>query len=127
MKAPRYYHFFAILAGLLGLYGVAASAIAAHAISDPHAAARVSTAAFYALIHAAVLLGWRGDGLWGILVKGLLVLGVVFFSGSLTLTYAAGINWFSGLAPVGGIILLIGWFFLILASVRSALSSPRGL
>ncbi len=121
MKPPRAYHVFAILAGLLGLYGVAASAIAAHAIPDAQAATRVSTAAFYALIHAAVLLGWRSRGWPEILVKGLLVCGVVFFSGSLTLTYGADIGGFTKLAPIGGTVLLFGWFCLILASARTAL------
>lgn len=127
MKTPRAYHVFAIIAGMLGLYGVAASALAAHALPDPHAAARVSTAAFYALIHAAVLLGWRGTGGPEILVKGLLVFGVVFFSGSLTLTYAAGISGLSGFAPIGGTVLLIGWFGLILASAHAALFPKKGL
>ncbi|PZO89027.1 MAG: DUF423 domain-containing protein [Micavibrio aeruginosavorus] len=127
MKTPRAYHIFAALAGLLGLYGIAASAIAAHAIPDAHAAARVSTAALYALIHAAVLLGWSNKGLPEILVKGLLVCGVVFFSGSLTLTYGVGLSGFTKLAPIGGTILLLGWFSLILASVRSALTSSRTL
>lgn len=127
MKTPRSYHVFAALAGLLGLYGVAASAMAAHAIPDPHAAARVSTAAFFALIHAAVLLGWRGKGLPEILVKGLLVCGVLLFSGPLTLTYGVGLSGFTKLAPIGGTLLLIGWFGLILASVRSALSPLRTL
>ncbi len=127
MKMPRAYHVFAALAGLLGLYGVAANAIAAHAIPDPNAAARISIAGFYALIHAAILLGWHNNGLLGILVKSLFVCGVIFFSGSLTLTYGANIGGFNRLAPIGGSILLLGWFGLILTSVRPALTSSRTL
>lgn len=127
MTISRSYHIFALLAGLLGLFGVAASAIAAHAIPDPHAADRVTTAAFYAMIHAAVLLGWRGDGWWENLVKMLLTFGVVLFSGSLTLTYAAEVNGFSKLTPIGGSILLIGWFCLILVAARGAFFSSKGM
>ena len=127
MKTTRSHHVFSVLAGLLGLYGIVASAMTAHAIPDPHAAARVSTAAFYALIHAAVLLGWRSKGSPEILIKGLLVCGVVFFSGSLPLAYGVGLNSFNKLAPIGGTILLLGWCGLILTSVCSALTPSRTL
>lgn len=120
MKPLRSYHIFATFAAMFGFYGIAAGAIAAHAIPDAYAAARVSTAAIYALIHAAVLIGWQGKGRQQIFIKSLFICGVVLFSGSLTLTYAVGMGGVTRLAPIGGTILLLGWFCLALASVQSA-------
>lgn len=120
MKPLRSYHIFVTFAAVFGFYGVATGAIAAHTIPDAYAAARVSTATIYALIHAAVLIGWHSKGWQEIFVKSLFVCGVVLFSGSLTLTYAAGMSSVTKLAPIGGTFLLLGWFCLILVSIHSA-------
>ncbi len=104
---------FTICAALFGLSGIALGAVAAHAIPDPVAAARITTASLYALIHAAVLLGWRGESA---IVKGLLTAGTLLFSGSLAVTYLAHIP--NALAPVGGSLLLLGWAGMLAVSVR---------
>lgn len=102
-----------VCAGLFGLGGVMAGAVAAHAISDPHAAEMVKTAALYALIHAGVLVCWDGYGKTGNLAKGALTLGVIFFSGALILKYYLRISMIGDLAPAGGILLMIGWVMIV--------------
>lgn len=123
--APRSHHAFAIIAALFGLYGVGAGAVAAHAIPDPQAAARVSTAALYALIHAAVLLGWQGKGGLGIAIKALFTVGMLLFSGALTLTYAFGIAQAARLAPAGGTMLLLAWAALAVVSAQQFYAAPK--
>lgn len=108
------------IAALLGFYGVAAGAAAAHAIADPNAADWVATAALYALVHAALLLGWREKGLSGHIIKWLFILGTVLFSGSITLAHGFAVSGVSGLAPVGGFILLLSWLSLAVVSASAA-------
>lgn len=110
---------FTLLSALLGFLGVAAGALATHAIAEPYAAARVSTAALYALIHAAVLLSWRGDGHWETVVKATLFCGTLLFSGGLTLAYVLDIGNAARFAPIGGTLLLAGWLLLALTALRN--------
>lgn len=109
---------FNAFASLFGFYGVAAGAVAAHGVADPTAAGHVTTASLYALLHAAVLLAWHGK--FDCLIKGLFMLGVSLFSGSLTLTYLCGMHGFEKLAPIGGTTLLVAWLLLFISAVYSA-------
>lgn len=107
-----------VIAGIFGLLGVIGGAMTAHAISDPHAADMVETAALYALIHGGVLLCWPGNqgpgrGRMAFAARIALILGVVLFSGSLALKYAFGLYAVSQLAPMGGLFLMAGWVLII--------------
>ncbi len=106
-----------MIAGIFGLLGVMGGAMAAHAISDPHAANMVETAALYALIHAGVLLCWPTPGKMAMAARLALILGVVLFSGSLALKYAFGLYAVSQLAPIGGVFLMAGWVLIIMRSM----------
>ena len=105
----RSHQIFCIIAGLMGFYGIAAGALAAHAVSDPMLAARINSAALYALIHAAVLVSWSDDSRSALLVKCIFVLGVLLFSGGMMLAYMGGLMAMSRVIPVGGTLLLTAW------------------
>lgn len=46
-------------------------------------------------------------------VMGLLVLGILIFSGSLYVLSLTGINWLGAITPIGGVAFIAGWFWLI--------------
>lgn len=107
-----------VLALAFGFLGVAAGALGAHATSDDHARQIVENAAIYQLIHALLLLYAAPlTGLAAQLGKTALLLGIVLFSGGLTLKYAAGLEQLGGLAPLGGGCLMLGWLALAFSAM----------
>lgn len=116
-------------AAIGGGLGVAVGAYAAHGAgaADPHAARFLETASHYAQIHAlallaVTLLALRPDGP-GRLLKAAawsFLLGIVLFSGVLTVTALGGPAWLGGLVPVGGTLFLVGWGCLAVAGWRWA-------
>lgn len=101
--------FFHLFAGLAGLYGVTAGALAAHAIANARAADMVETAALYALLHAAVLLGWKADGRIADAARLFFCLGLALFCGAITARYGLDLTLAGKVAPAGGIALIAGW------------------
>lgn len=109
----------ACLGALLAAASIALSAYAAHGIADPVAQARLQTAAYYAFGHGAVLtvLGSSLAERWlGKAALGLLLLGTLLFAGSLAGSVLAG--WSTGMAPVGGSMLMLGWVVLAIHTLR---------
>jgi len=118
-----------VLAALWGLIAVGAGAFGAHAVSDPQAKAWLQTGAQYQLVHAlavfACLTVYRlypgapaaPIAAWLFLAGGLL------FAGSLYLMAVTGTRALGAVAPIGGVLLLLGWAVLAwaaLAGTRSA-------
>jgi len=112
--------FFLIAAAAVGFLGVALGAFGAHALKDrlaPEELARFETAVRYQMYHAFALvavsllsrawpeLNFAPAG-WAFLA------GVVVFSGTLYLIDLTGIRMFGAVTPVGGVLLLAGWFLL---------------
>ena len=79
------------------------------------------TAVLYHMIHAlglfavAWIAGQTHDGRAS-LAGGLLVAGIVLFSGSLYLLSVTGVKWLGAITPIGGLCFIVGWGFL--AAVR---------
>lgn len=46
------------------------------------------------------------------------IAGMVIFSGSLSFLATTGPRWLGAVTPVGGVLLLIGWFFLLMGAWR---------
>lgn len=117
--------------GFFGLTGVALGAVAAHGVSDAHAAEMLQRAATYQVMHAVALLALSLSG--GVLhprlslaVKAAWALGMLGFTGGIALHYLAGMPSAGQLAPVGGTCLMAGWALLILAPcLRPAPLPPR--
>ncbi|MDC0572502.1 DUF423 domain-containing protein [Luminiphilus sp.] len=103
-----------LMAGLLGATGVAAGAFGAHALDDLVTAERLSvweTAAYYHLIHSAVVLVLalqQHQALWRWPIMGF-VIGVCLFSFSLYLLVLTGISTLAMITPIGGLLLIISW------------------
>ncbi|HBS63441.1 MAG TPA: DUF423 domain-containing protein [Stenotrophomonas sp.] len=99
----------ACLGGLLAAAAVGLSAYASHGIAEPLAQSHVNTAALFAFGHGVALaaLGATQQNRVGKLALSVLLLGTLLFSGSLV----AGAVWQfrTGLAPVGGSALMLGW------------------
>lgn len=108
---------FNALAAVFGLLAVIAGAMAAHAISDPHAAAMVEKAALYALLHAGLLVVWSGTGVLALVIRLTMTGGIVLFSGSIIGKYVFDLYALSALAPTGGVLLMVGWALLVLYAV----------
>ena len=103
------------LAALSGLLAVAIGAFGAHAITDPQAKDWIRTGTIYGLGHAAaafaVMARSRGAA-WA------MTGGALIFSGSLYLIALTGQRWLGMTAPVGGLLMMGGWAWLIVVALR---------
>jgi uncharacterized membrane protein YgdD (TMEM256/DUF423 family) len=109
------------VAAASGCVAVVAGAFGAHGLKARVAAEQVaswSTAAQYHLLHSVVLLALalfsaqsgRAVGLQ----SGLLLAGIVLFSGSIYLLVLTPARWLGPVTPVGGLFLIAGWLSLLL-------------
>lgn len=95
-----------------GLFGVAGTAGAAYAAHGTGSASLAATAAAIAFVHAPALLalGLAGERLrWPVVPTGLIILGVLMFSGDLGSRILFGMRLFANAAPIGGAILIFAW------------------
>lgn len=121
-----------IFASILGLISVAMGAFGAHALKDilePEALQSYETGVRYMMVHALVLLFLNNSTALEQKTKNtlstLFIVGIVFFSGSifaiqLKLVDASSI-WF--ITPLGGLLLISGWFGMALAFFRKTRAS----
>lgn len=110
----------AIAAGVFGATGIILSAVAAHLEPSP----ALQNASLILLVHApaliAVLVAIRVRILpqfGGALGAIALAVGVILFSGDLTLRIFVGTPLFPLAAPTGGILLIFGWAILALSGI----------
>ncbi len=109
------------LAAILGMLAVLLGALAAHALKSklaesPDGAERWKTAVFYHLTHAVLLFQIthaRWKCAWWCIAAG-----VVIFSGSLYCLAISSIKTFAHTAPVGGLLLMVGWLLLAIRARR---------
>ena len=121
-----------IFASILGLVSVAMGAFGAHALKDilePEALQSYETGVRYMMVHALALLFLNNSTALEQKTKNtlssLFIVGIVFFSGSifaiqLKLVDASSI-WF--ITPLGGLLLISGWFGMALAFFRKTRAS----
>lgn len=120
-----------ILGGLAGLAAVAMEAAAAHALAP-----RIGSVSLGLVRSANQMLGWHAlalvlCGIWAERVGGhgagrlahlagmAFTLGVLGFCGSLYLVALAGLR-LPGVAPAGGVLLMLGWLLLGLSALHRA-------
>ncbi|MSU64645.1 MAG: DUF423 domain-containing protein [Opitutus sp.] len=118
-----------LAAGFFGLTGVALGALCAHALATTLAERGMThawdTGARYHIFHAMALLAaaaWlrasntRADTrmIWAVRCW---TLGTVLFSGSLYGLALGGPRWLGPVTPLGGIVLMGGWLFVIAAAL----------
>ena len=115
------------LGAIAAFLGVALGAFGAHALRSRLTEQLLSTwetAVQYHLVHALALL------VVGLLIlhtgpssllrwsAGLMLAGMVLFSGSLYLLCLSGVRWLGAITPLGGTALLIAWALLAVAALR---------
>lgn len=117
-RRARQRSFLSCCGALLAALSIALSAYASHGIADELVQSRLNTAAFYAFGHGAVLavLGRSGLPAPGRLSLCLMLIGTLFFSGSLIA--GALLAWSTRLAPAGGMALMVGWLLFAVAALR---------
>ncbi len=119
-----------IVAGFLGLTGVALGAMGAHALKatllERGMLTAWETASRYHMFHALAVFaaaGWLHTGLparairlfnWAAWAWGL---GVVLFSGSLYWLALGGPRWLGPVTPLGGLGLMMGWLLVAIAGL----------
>jgi uncharacterized membrane protein YgdD (TMEM256/DUF423 family) len=118
---------FLILCGALVLaLGVAAGAFGAHGLRrlvSPELLETWRTAAHYQMIHGlgllliAALWAWLAPGpaAWA---GGLMLAGLLVFSGSLYALVLSGIRMLGAVTPVGGLLMIASWVVLFVAAWR---------
>ncbi|MEI6337479.1 MAG: DUF423 domain-containing protein [Verrucomicrobiota bacterium] len=101
-------------AAVFGFLGVALGAFGAHGLkavlSANDTAAVWQTAVLYHLIHSVASLwaaGRNSTVVWFWLA------GVVIFSGSLYVLAVSNIKWLGAITPIGGLLFLAGWLFIV--------------
>jgi len=119
--------FFLAAGGLAALLAVALGAFGAHALKSRLPAGVLAvwhTGVQYHLYHAlgllavglvatqlpeSALLKWSG---------GLMLAGIVLFSGSLYALAFSGLSWLGAITPVGGVAFLLAWALFVAAVVK---------
>lgn len=116
-----------MMAGLNGAMAVALGAFAAHGLTGSemdYARGLVEKGAHYQLVHAVALAAIGGlvhhtpdENLLRIAAYAMLV-GILFFCGSLYVIAFSGVTAFGAVAPIGGFAFIGGWLFLAAAGYR---------
>ncbi|MEW6302055.1 MAG: DUF423 domain-containing protein [Verrucomicrobiota bacterium] len=110
------------IAAFMGFLAVGLGAFGAHGLKKILAQNGTAdiweTAVFYHFVHVVVLLvlSWRTPlrtGPWWSFLAGILV-----FSGTLYLLAVTNIKWLGAITPIGGVSLMVGWFWLVVSSER---------
>ncbi len=117
---------FFLAGSVFGFLGVAAGSFGAHALKlrlSPEMLAVFETAARYQLLHSVVLLfvalAVNSFSRSTLRTSGFLfIAGIIIFSGSLYILSLTGVRAWGAVTPFGGLMLLGGWLFLILAAFK---------
>lgn len=117
---------------LVGVHGTEQREIAGHEVPASYKYLQdFRTGAAYHLTHGVAivlvgLLGRRGKArIFAHAAGGSFLGGVLLFSGSLYLLSLTGLSWFVHAAPVGGLLLIVGWILLAVAAGLPKSSEPR--
>jgi uncharacterized membrane protein YgdD (TMEM256/DUF423 family) len=111
-----------VTAGLLGAIAIALGAFGAHALKDrlaliPEGSGWWQTATFYLLTHAVAIGAVAGRSLWP---TRLWAAGSVVFAATLYAMALGAPRWLGAITPLGGSLLIAGWFVLAWTSRRES-------
>lgn len=116
-----------ILAAISGFLGVALGAFGAHALKDKLTDIAMNAyekAVLYQFVHtfailgAAVLLSLYPANAHFLRAGWIFFAGILLFSGSLYLYTLTGTKFWAMITPVGGVLFLLGWVFLLLGAFK---------
>ena len=116
------------IGAFMGLISVVLGALGAHILKghlDAEALHIFETGARFQMYHAVILIiTGLIYGIWGskllIVAGGFFLIGTLIFSGSLYALALSDIKILGAIAPIGGLSLMAGWAFLIIASCFAA-------
>jgi uncharacterized membrane protein YgdD (TMEM256/DUF423 family) len=117
-------NFFIGIGALLAAIGVALGAFGAHGLRaklEPRLLEIWQTGVEYHMYHAlglillGLLLRWAPAGALINWSGGLMLAGILFFSGSLYLLVLTGLGWLGAITPLGGLSFIIAWLLLAVA------------
>lgn len=114
------------IAGLMGAGGVTLAAIAAHTVPD----ASLATAANMMVLHSAAAIAVLACGIqlprrcFWMAAAALMLIGTLLFSGAIAAGKLAGIA-LPGVAPAGGMTLIVSWLVVVIAAVTAASAGKR--
>jgi len=109
---------------IFGAMGVLMGAFGAHMmknILDDYSQSIYQTATFYQMIHSlAIIFSYFGFKIFEnkyFLNAGILfIIGIILFSGSLYILSITRYKWLGMITPLGGLMFIAGWIFLLIAS-----------
>jgi uncharacterized membrane protein YgdD (TMEM256/DUF423 family) len=112
-----------IISAVSGFTAVAIGAFGAHGLREqlsPEMLEVYKTGVLYQFVHTIVLLILSLTNLFKTKIASIFfLLGIILFSFSLYLYSTSGIRFLAMITPVGGVCFLIGWFWLIVETVRT--------
>lgn len=118
-----------IFGASFGLLGVVTGAFGAHVLKarlEPELLSAWQTAVEYQFYHAFALLAvgllalsWPANA-WLNWAGLSYIAGILLFSGSLYLLALTDQRWLGAITPFGGLLLIFGWVFLLIAVLRQA-------
>ncbi len=110
------------IAAALCLLAVGLGAFGAHALKATLQSNGMldvwNKAVLYHFLHAIALLVLALQGAGNRAAYFLIVVGIVFFSGSLYALALTNVRWLGAITPVGGLCFLAGWAWLIISPPR---------
>ncbi len=115
-------------ASISGMLAVGLGAFGAHALKAKletnNYLPTYQTAVQYHFYHtlALVLIGllmMKIPSSWLTYSSYCMMIGVILFSGSLYLLSISGIKWLGAVTPIGGLFFILGWFFLLMAVIKT--------
>lgn len=125
----------AVVLGAFGAHGAEAVLLEVHQSAEPKTIAGMDvpasykylqdyrTAAAYQMTHAVAiilvgLLGRRGKArIFGHAAAGCFLAGILLFCGSLYVIALTGLTWFGRVAPIGGLLFIVGWLLFATAAL----------
>lgn len=110
-------------AAAAGFLAVTLGAFGAHGLKDllghNGTAAIWDKAVFYHFIHAVMLFVLAERKPFPAVAWWSFLAGILFFSGSLYLLAATNVKWLGAITPIGGILFLLGWAWLVFRPQRA--------
>ena len=112
-----------IISAVSGFTAVAIGAFGAHGLREKLSAEMLEvykTGVLYQFVHTIVLLILSLTNFIKTKITSMFfLLGIILFSFSLYIYSTSGIQFFAMVTPFGGVCFLIGWFWLIVETIRS--------
>jgi uncharacterized membrane protein YgdD (TMEM256/DUF423 family) len=115
-----------IISAVSGFTAVAIGAFGAHGLREKLSAEMLEvykTGVLYQFIHTIVLLILSLTDFSRTKISSIFfLLGIILFSFSLYIYSTSGIQFFAMITPVGGVCFLIGWFWIIVETIKTKVS-----